>query len=237
MQRTQPCGGGVEECEPSLGRRSALPGGQEGGRHLHHYQSSLSSSSSLWYDHSCHQLFQIVGAQLQHITWNHWLPNILGPEAIKGLGSYPGWFLYPGLKDIQFSRWSWWIIDGFTAVNTQNFGWWYQLHCSYCTTWFQKEILKMDTSEHSWTTKYYPGYNPHIDPSISNVFSTAALRSSLWTICTLLIFLTKERLSGQLYFARKAFQYIFIFTTKVYTNINHCIFIAKFVIPVLKIHF
>ena len=43
---------------------------------------------------ACHhygRLFQIIGAQLQHITWNHWLPNILGPKAIKDLGSYPGW--------------------------------------------------------------------------------------------------------------------------------------------------
>ena len=139
MQRTQPCGGGVEECEPSLGRRSALPGGEEGGRHLHHYQSSLSSSSSLWYDHSYHQLFQIVGAQLQHITWNHWLPNILGPEAIKGLGSYPGWFLCP-----VWTTSSLWDDpdESLTVLKqwTHKFlRWWYPLHCCDCTTWFKKD--------------------------------------------------------------------------------------------------
>ena len=35
-------------------------------------------------------LSQIVGAELQHITWSHWLPHILGPEAMESLGSYPG---------------------------------------------------------------------------------------------------------------------------------------------------
>ena len=40
--------------------------------------------------HRQHHNHQIVGAQLQHITWNHWLPKILGPQALNTLGVYPG---------------------------------------------------------------------------------------------------------------------------------------------------
>ena len=64
-------------------------------------------------------LFQIIGAQLQHITWNHWLPNILGPKAIKDLGSYPGWLA---------SRWSWWVRDDWRFYrNLNEIVWWLTL--------------------------------------------------------------------------------------------------------------
>ncbi|XP_024082908.1 peroxidasin homolog, partial [Cimex lectularius] len=56
-----------------------------------------------------HEARKVVGAEMQHITYQHWLPHILGPKGMEMLGPYTG-------------------------------------------------------------------YNPNVDPGISNVFATAALR-------------------------------------------------------------
>lgn len=34
---------------------------------------------------------KIVGAEMQHITYKHWLPNILGPRGMEKLGEYKGY--------------------------------------------------------------------------------------------------------------------------------------------------
>lgn len=34
---------------------------------------------------------QVVGAEMQHITYTHWLPHILGPEGMRQLGPYTGY--------------------------------------------------------------------------------------------------------------------------------------------------
>jgi peroxidase len=34
---------------------------------------------------------QVVGAEMQHITYTHWLPHILGPEGMRLLGPYRGY--------------------------------------------------------------------------------------------------------------------------------------------------
>ena len=34
---------------------------------------------------------KIVGAQMQHITFKHWLPLILGPDGLAKIGDYQGY--------------------------------------------------------------------------------------------------------------------------------------------------
>ena len=34
---------------------------------------------------------KILGAQMQYITYNHWLPLIIGPEGMVSLGKYSGY--------------------------------------------------------------------------------------------------------------------------------------------------
>ena len=42
-------------------------------------------------DRLYHEGRKVVGAELQHITWHHWLPAVLGPAAMATLGQYPGY--------------------------------------------------------------------------------------------------------------------------------------------------
>lgn len=38
-----------------------------------------------------HEARKIVGAQLQHITFKHWLPYVLGSKGMEILGTYQGY--------------------------------------------------------------------------------------------------------------------------------------------------
>ncbi|KAJ8305370.1 hypothetical protein KUTeg_015915, partial [Tegillarca granosa] len=38
-----------------------------------------------------HETRKIIGAQMQHITYTHWLPHIIGREGMEKLGSYKGY--------------------------------------------------------------------------------------------------------------------------------------------------
>ena len=38
-----------------------------------------------------HETRKIVGAMVQHITYTHWLPKILGPTGMARLGPYTGY--------------------------------------------------------------------------------------------------------------------------------------------------
>uniref|UniRef100_A0A1B6E548 Uncharacterized protein n=2 Tax=Clastoptera arizonana TaxID=38151 RepID=A0A1B6E548_9HEMI len=72
--------------------------------------STLHDVNPHWDGHTLfYEARKVVGAEMQHITYTHWLPHILGPKGMNMLGDYSG-------------------------------------------------------------------YNPNIDPGISNVFATAALR-------------------------------------------------------------
>lgn len=42
-------------------------------------------------DNLYHEARKIVGAEMQHITYKHWLPIILGPSGIEKLGTYKGY--------------------------------------------------------------------------------------------------------------------------------------------------
>ena len=54
--------------------------------------SELLSYNPHWQgDQIYHETRKILGAQLQHITYTHWLPNIIGPTGMKMLGSYRGY--------------------------------------------------------------------------------------------------------------------------------------------------
>lgn len=44
---------------------------------------------------------KIVGAEMQAITWEHWLPIVLGPEGMQKLGPYPG---YDPTVDVSISN-------------------------------------------------------------------------------------------------------------------------------------
>ncbi|XP_059477617.1 peroxidasin isoform X1 [Neocloeon triangulifer] len=52
----------------------------------------LRTFNPLWESDSVfHEARKIVGAQMQHITFTHWLPHILGPSGMEKLGSYKGY--------------------------------------------------------------------------------------------------------------------------------------------------
>ncbi|CAB3373221.1 Hypothetical predicted protein [Cloeon dipterum] len=52
----------------------------------------LRSSNPLWEsDTIFHEARKIVGAQMQHITFTHWLPHILGPSGMEKMGAYKGY--------------------------------------------------------------------------------------------------------------------------------------------------
>ena len=42
-------------------------------------------------DRIYHEARKIVGAEMQHITYAHWLPHIVGPEGMEMLGEYEGY--------------------------------------------------------------------------------------------------------------------------------------------------
>ncbi|XP_063930997.1 peroxidasin isoform X2 [Zophobas morio] len=49
-----------------------------------------------------HEARKIVGSAMQHITYKHWLPFIVGPEGIKMLGDYPGYdpTVHPSISNV-----------------------------------------------------------------------------------------------------------------------------------------
>lgn len=54
--------------------------------------SQLKALNPFWDgDKVYHEARKIVGAQIQHITYKHWLPLVLGPDAYEQLGSYNGY--------------------------------------------------------------------------------------------------------------------------------------------------
>ncbi|KAM4622957.1 peroxidasin homolog [Discoglossus pictus] len=80
------------------------------GDHRANEQLGLTSMHTLWFrehnriaeqllrlnphwhgDRVYHEARKLVGAQMQHITYNHWLPKILGPSGMRMLGEYNGY--------------------------------------------------------------------------------------------------------------------------------------------------
>ncbi|KAH0619253.1 hypothetical protein JD844_019132 [Phrynosoma platyrhinos] len=80
------------------------------GDHRANEQLALTSMHTLWFrehnrvarkllalnphwdgDTIYHEARKIVGAQMQHITYSHWLPKILGEAGMKALGEYKGY--------------------------------------------------------------------------------------------------------------------------------------------------
>ncbi|XP_063837290.1 peroxidasin [Ostrinia nubilalis] len=54
--------------------------------------SQLKALNPFWDgDKVYHEARKVIGAQIQHITYTHWLPIILGPDGYEQLGSYNGY--------------------------------------------------------------------------------------------------------------------------------------------------
>lgn len=39
----------------------------------------------------CNYYLQLIGAEMQHITYTHWLPHIIGETGMEMLGEYTGY--------------------------------------------------------------------------------------------------------------------------------------------------